>query len=395
MKLFNQEKISLLLKTTSIIALSAAMLVACGKKESAKADSDTLTVKIGNVAPLTGPNAHLGKDNENGARLAVEEINKQGLVINGKKITLEFVGEDDASDPKQGTQVAQKLVDQKVVAIVGHLNSGVSIPASKIYSEAGIVQLSPSSTNPEYTNQGFKTTYRLVGTDAQQGPVLARFAIDKLKAKNIAIVDDSTQYGKGLADEFEKTVIALGGKIVVHEATNDKATDFKAILTKIKSKKPDIILYGGMDATGGPFAKQAKELGISAKIIGGDGICSPTLAQLAGDAVESVICSTVGVPKESLMNGETFLKNYQARFNAEVQIYSPMAYDAVMVIVDAMKRANSADAAAILAVMPATNYAGLSGQIAFDAKGDLKESVITLNQYKDGKVVTLEVVKMQ
>ena len=281
MKLFNQEKISLLLKTTSIIALSAAMLVACGKKESAKADSDTLTVKIGNVAPLTGPNAHLGKDNENGARLAVEEINKQGLVINGKKITLEFVGEDDASDPKQGTQVAQKLVDQKVVAIVGHLNSGVSIPASKIYSEAGIVQLSPSSTNPEYTNQGFKTTYRLVGTDAQQGPVLARFAIDKLKAKNIAIVDDSTQYGKGLADEFEKTLIALGGKIVVHEATNDKATDFKAILTKIKSKKPDIILYGGMDATGGPFAKQAKELGISAKIIGGDGICSPTLAQLA------------------------------------------------------------------------------------------------------------------
>jgi len=395
MKLFNQGKIGLLLKTTSIIALGAVLLVACEKKEVAKTETDTFIVKIGNVAPLTGPNAHLGKDNENGARLALEEINQQGLVINGKKITLEFVGEDDASDPKQGTQVAQKLVDQKVVAIVGHLNSGVSIPASKIYSDAGIVQLSPSSTNPEYTNQGFKTTYRLVGTDAQQGPVLAHFVMDKLKAKNIAIVDDSTQYGKGLADEFEKTVIASGGKIVVHEATNDKATDFKAILTKIKSKKPDVILYGGMDATGGPFTKQAKELGVTAKIIGGDGICSPTLAQLAGDAVSSVICSTVGVPKESLMNGEAFLKNYQARFNAEVQIYSPMAYDAVMVIVDAMKRANSTDAAAILAAMPATNYAGLSGQIAFDAKGDLKESVITLNQYKDGKVVTLEVVKMQ
>jgi len=395
MELFNQPRASMFVRTATMIVFSASLLVACGKKEVAKTESDSLTVKIGNVAPLTGPNAHLGKDNENGARLAVEEINQQGFMINGKKITLEFVGEDDASDPKQGTQVAQKLVDQKVVAIVGHLNSGVSIPASKIYSDAGIVQLSPSSTNPEYTNQGFKTTYRLVGTDAQQGPVLARFAIDKLKAKNIAIVDDSTQYGKGLADEFEKTIIASGGKIVVHEATNDKATDFKAILTNIKSKKPDIILYGGMDATGGPFAKQAKELGINVKIIGGDGICSPTLAQLAGDAAVNVICSTVGVPKESLVNGETFLKNYQKRFNAEVQIYSPMAYDAVMVIVDAMKRANSTEAAAILSAMPATNYAGLSGQIAFDAKGDLKESVITLNEYKEGKIVTLEVVKMQ
>ncbi len=377
----------------SALVLAAMLVASCGKKETAEKSSDTVVIKIGNVAPLTGPNAHLGKDNENGARLAVEEVNTQGLVINGKKVTLEFIGEDDASDPKQGTQVAQKLVDQKVVAVVGHLNSGVSIPASKIYSEAGIAQISPSSTNPEYTNQGFKTTYRLVGTDAQQGPVLAKYTLEKLKAKNIAIVDDSTQYGKGLADEFEKTILASGSKVVIHEATNDKATDFKAILTNIKSKKPDVILYGGMDATGGPFAKQAKELGITAKIIGGDGICSPTLAQLAGDAAENVICSTVGVPKESLANGEAFIKKYEERFKSQVEIYSPMAYDAVMVIVDAMKRSNSTEASAILGALPTTDYNGLSGHITFDAKGDLKESVITLNQYKDGKVVTLEVVK--
>jgi branched-chain amino acid transport system substrate-binding protein len=377
----------------SALVLAAMLVASCGKKETAEKSSDTVVIKIGNVAPLTGPNAHLGKDNENGARLAVEEVNTQGLVINGKKVTLEFIGEDDASDPKQGTQVAQKLVDQKVVAVVGHLNSGVSIPASKIYSEAGIAQISPSSTNPEYTNQGFKTTYRLVGTDAQQGPVLAKYTLEKLKAKNIAIVDDSTQYGKGLADEFEKTILASGSKVVIHEATNDKATDFKAILTNIKSKKPDVILYGGMDATGGPFAKQAKELGITAKIIGGDGICSPTLAQLAGDAAENVICSTVGVPKESLANGEAFIKKYEERFKSQVEIYSPMAYDAVMVIVDAMKRSNSSEASAILGALPTTDYNGLSGHITFDAKGDLKESVITLNQYKDGKVVTLEVVK--
>jgi branched-chain amino acid transport system substrate-binding protein len=291
--------------------------------------------------------------------------------------------------------VAQKLVDSKVVAVVGHLNSGVTIPASKIYSEAGIVQISPSSTNPEYTKQGYKTAYRMVGTDAQQGPVLAKFALETLKGKSIAIVDDATQYGKGLADEFEKKIISSGSKIVIHEATNNKATDFKAILTNIKAKNPDIILFGGMAATGGPFAKQAKELGIKAKIIGGDGICSPTLYELAGDAVENIVCSTVGIPKESLNNSANFLKNYQERFKTEVQIYAPMAYDAVMIIVDAMKRSNSTNAADILKAIPTTNYAGLSGQITFDEKGDLKESYITLSQFKDKKILTLEVVKMQ
>jgi branched-chain amino acid transport system substrate-binding protein len=374
------------------VVLASAWLFGCSKKETA---TSGVVIKIGNVAPLTGPDSYLGKDNENGARLAVEEINRQGLTINGKAITLELLGEDDAGDPKLGTQVAQKLVDSKVVAVVGHLNSGVTIPASKIYSEAGIVQISPSSTNPEYTKQGYKTAYRMVGTDAQQGPVLAKFAIETLKGKSIAIVDDATQYGKGLADEFEKKIISSGAKIVIHEATNNKATDFKAILTNIKAKNPDIILFGGMAATGGPFAKQAKELGIKAKIIGGDGICSPTLYELAGDAVENIVCSTVGVPKESLNNSANFLKNYQERFKTEVQIYAPMAYDAVMIIVDAMKRSNSTNAADILKAIPTTNYAGLSGQITFDEKGDLKESYITLSQFKDKKILTLEVVKMQ
>ena len=374
------------------VVLVSAWLFGCSKKETA---TSGVVIKIGNVAPLTGPDSYLGKDNENGARLAVEEINRQGLTINGKAITLELLGEDDAGDPKLGTQVAQKLVDSKVVAVVGHLNSGVTIPASKIYSEAGIVQISPSSTNPEYTKQGYKTAYRMVGTDAQQGPVLAKFAIETLKGKSIAIVDDATQYGKGLADEFEKKIISSGSKIVIHEATNNKATDFKAILTNIKAKNPDIILFGGMAATGGPFAKQAKELGIKAKIIGGDGICSPTLYELAGDAVENIVCSTVGVPKESLNNSANFLKNYQERFKTEVQIYAPMAYDAVMIIVDAMKRSNSTNAADILKAIPTTNYAGLSGQITFDEKGDLKESYITLSQFKDKKILTLEVVKMQ
>ena len=378
------------LQRTFFVISTVTMLVACGKKEEAKEG----VVKIGSAAPLTGLIAHLGKDNENGARLALEEVNKAGLIINGKPVTLELVGEDDGADAKTGTSVAQKLADAHVVAVVGHLNSGVSIPASKIYSDAGIVQVSPSSTNPDYTNQGYKTTYRVVGTDAQQGPALAHYVVKNLKYKTIAIVDDATQYGKGLADEFEKTAKADGATIIVREATNDKATDFKAILTNIKSKKPDAIMYGGMDATGGPFAKQAKELGITAKIIGGDGICSPTLPDLAGAASENVVCSTVGLPLSKIKDGANFAKRYKERFNADVQIYSPMSYDAMMVIIEAMKKANSTDPKAILAAMPQTNYSGLTGNIAFDAKGDLKESYITINEFKANKAEPIDVVKM-
>jgi len=370
--------------------VAALALFAAGNNASAQ----DAVVKIGHVGPLTGAIAHLGKDNENGARLAVEEINKAGLVIDGKKVTLELVAEDDAGDPKTGTAVAQKLVDGKVVAVVGHLNSGVSIPAAKIYSDAGIVQISPSSTNPAYTQQGFKTTYRVVATDAQQGPALANYASKTLKAKTVAIIDDATAYGKGLADEFEKTAKADGLKVVAREATNDKATDFKAILTKVKGTKPDVIMYGGMDATGGPLAKQARELGIKSKIVGGDGMCTDKVAELAGAAVENIICSEAGMALSKMPKGADFAKNYKSRFNAEVQIYAPFTYDAVYVIADAMKRANSTAPAAILAQMPTTNYNGLIGNIAFDPKGDMKVGIITLYDFKDKKKSVLDIVKM-
>jgi branched-chain amino acid transport system substrate-binding protein len=382
----------------SAIAVSAAALIlaGCGKggDKSAAVPADGIEVKIGHVAPLTGPIAHLGKDNENGARLALEEINKAGLTIDGKKVVLTLVPEDDAEDPKTATQVAQKLVDAKVVGVVGHLNSGTSIPASKIYSDAGITQISPSATNPDYTKQGFKTTYRLVATDAQQGPALANYVAKTLNAKTVAIIDDSTQYGKGLADEFEKTVKASGVKVVTREASNNKATDFKAILTKIKGSKPDVIMYGGMDATGGPLTKQAAELGIKSKIVGGDGMCTEKLAELAGDAVVNVTCSEAGKALTKMAQGADFQKRYKERFNADVQIYAPFTYDAVYVLVDAMKRANSTDPAKILVVMPETKMNGLVGDIAFDSKGDMKEGVITLYDFKDKKKTVLDVINM-
>ncbi|MFM0282333.1 branched-chain amino acid ABC transporter substrate-binding protein [Paraburkholderia sediminicola] len=390
----------------SIVA-AVAMLTACGKKQDSEAGagasaataaaapaSEVTIVKIGHAAPLTGSIAHLGKDNENGARLAVEEINAQGLTIDGHKIQLELDAQDDAADPKTGTAVAEKLVEDHVVAVVGHLNSGVSIPASKIYSDAGIVQISPSSTNPGYTQQGFKTTYRVVATDAQQGPALANYATKVLGAKRIAIVDDSTVYGKGLADEFAKAAEASGAKIVARDATNDRATEFQAVLRKIKRVQPDVIMFGGMDATGGPFTKQAAALGIRAKILGGDGVCTDKVGELAGTAVQNLVCSEAGLALSKMDKGADFEKKYVDRFHTPVQIYAPFTYDAVYVIVDAMKRANSIEAPKVLAAMPSTDYNGVIGHIAFDDKGDLKESAITLYDFKDGKKAVLDVVKM-
>ena len=380
------------IKMQKLLPISAAAMLFATMATGAVADE---VVKIGHVAPLTGQIAHLGKDNENGARLAVEEINAKGLTIGGQKVTLQLDPQDDAADPRQATQVAQKLVDDKVVAVVGHLNSGTSIPASKIYSDAGIVQISPSATNPQYTLQGFKTTFRVVATDAQQGPALANYAAETLKLKKVAVVDDATAYGQGLANEFEKKAKALGMTVVSHDATNDKAVDFRAILTKIKGENPDAIMYGGMDATGGPFAKQAKQLGIKAKILAGDGVCTDQLATLAGDATDNVVCSEAGRSLEKMGKaGEEFQAKFQKRFGVPIQIYAPFTYDAVYIIVDAMKRAGSTDAAKILAAMPTTDYKGVIGETTFDSHGDLKHGVISLYNYKGGKKSLLNEVKM-
>jgi branched-chain amino acid transport system substrate-binding protein len=372
-----------------VLHLNAVGMLFASMVATAAADE---TVKIGHAAALTGGIAHLGKDNENGARLAIEEINAKGLVIGGKKVTLELDSQDDAGDPRTATQVAQKLVDDKVVAVVGHLTSGTSIPASKIYSDAGIVQITPSATNPTYTQQGFKTTYRLVSTDAQQGPALANYAANGLKVKSVAIVDDSTAYGQGLANEFEKTAKSLGLNVMSRDATNDKAVDFRAVLTKIKGENPDAIMYGGMDATGGPFSKQARQLGLRAKVLAGDGVCTDKLSDLAGDATDNIVCSEAGVALEKMPGGAEFQSKYMQRFGQPIQIYAPATYDAVYIIVDAMKRANSTDPAKIVAAMPSTDYKGVTGETIFDSKGDLKHGVISLYSYKGGKKTLLTAV---
>jgi branched-chain amino acid transport system substrate-binding protein len=353
-------------------------------------------VKIGHVAPLTGSIAHLGKDNELGAKLAIEELNAKKLTIGGKQVTFELLSEDDAADPKQGTAAAQKLVDAGVVGVIGHLNSGTSIPASRIYSDAGIPQISPSSTAPKYTQQGFKTTFRVVANDGQLGGTLGRYAVKDIKAKSIAVIDDRSAYGQGVADEFLKSAKAAGGKVVGREYTNDKATDFNAILTKLKGAKPDLIFYGGMDAVGGPMMRQMKQLGIDARFMGGDGICTTEMAKLAGDALGEgkVVCAEAGgVTPDKAAAMEAFRKKFKEKTGLEVQLYAPYVYDAVNVMVAAMQKANSTDPKKYLPELAKIQYDGVTGRISFDKHGDVRDGTLTLYTFKNGAKTQMMVTK--
>ncbi|MFN3593577.1 MAG: branched-chain amino acid ABC transporter substrate-binding protein [Thiobacillaceae bacterium] len=375
----------------AILTLAVAIgLAGCGQKAETTDGSEI--VRIGSVAPLTGPQAHIGKDNDNGARLAVEEINAQGLTLGGRRVRLELLSEDDQADPKTATIVAQKLVDAGVVAVIGHLNSGTTIPASKYYHDAGIPQISPSATAIAYTAQGYKNAYRVMANDEQQGRVLGQYAVQKLGARKIAIIDDRTAYGQGLADEFERAARAAGAEIVTREYTNDRATDFTAILTAIKGKNPDLVFFGGMDPQAGPMAQQMKRLGLTARFLGGDGMQNANFLKLAGESAEGAIASSPGLPLDAMPGGPDFKRKFEAKYG-QIQIYAPYAYDAVMVLVDAMRRADSPEPAKVLAELPKTDHQGVTGQIRFDAKGDIQGGAVTLYQVKGGAWQVLETIQ--
>lgn len=368
----------------AIAAIGVLTLAGCGSKDEA--------VRIGHAGPLTGPVAHLGKDNENGVRLALDEANAAGVTIGGKKVTFAMQSEDDQADPKQGTIVAQKLVDAKVVGVVGHLNSGTTIPASKLYSDAGIPQVSPSATNVTYTHQGFKTAFRVMANDAQQGKVLGQYAVGKLGVKTVAIIDDRSAYGQGLADEFEKAAKAAGAQIVTREFTGTDKTDFNAILTSIKGKNPDLVFYGGMDSQSGPMMKQIKNLGLTSKFLTGDGGQTTEFLKLSGDAGEGAYASSPGVPLGKMPGGKEFAEKYKKKFNIDIQLYAPYAYDSMNVILAAMKKADSTDPAKYLPALAGISYQGVTGNIAFDENGDIKGGGISLYQVKGGKWEYLETV---
>ena len=383
--------------TKLALAITLALgVAACGQKEEPKkADAKPaapagITVTIAHAGPLTGSIAHLGKDDENGVALAIAQTNDKKLVIDGKPVTFKMMGEDDQADPKTGTTVAQKLVDAKVAAVVGHLNSGVTIPASEIYNKAGIPVISGAATNPTLTERGLKGVFRTVGRDDQQGPAIAAFIAGELKAKKVAIIDDKTAYGEGLANEVEKFLKGKKIAVVSRERTTDKETDFKAILTKIKAKNPDVVFHGGMDATGGPMLKQARELGIKSAFSFGDGACTNEMAKLAGAAAEGLICSQAGLPAEAA--SAEFKTAFNAKFG-EIKQYAPYFYDATLAVIEAMKKANSVDPAKFTPEMYNVSFTGATGKVEFDAKGDRKDAEITIFRLKDGTIKPLAVVK--
>jgi branched-chain amino acid transport system substrate-binding protein len=385
-------------KALSLSVAAAVMMIGCGKSEPPPpqpapqpAPKSEITIKIGHVAPLTGGIAHLGKDNENGARLAIDEANAEKVKLADYPVKFELVPEDDQADPKVGNTVAQKLVDAKVAGVVGHLNSGTTIPASAIYNGAGIPMISGSATNPALTEQGFKGVFRVVGRDDQQGPAVANYLIANAKPKTAAVIDDATAYGEGLANEVEKTLKEAGVKVLPREKGTDKTADWKAVLTKIKGKKPDVVFYGGMDATGGPLLKQARELKIASIFSFGDGACTDKMAELAGAAAEGLICSQAGIPVQAA--GKKFLEAYKAKFNADPILYSPFTYDSTKLLIEAMKKANSADPARYLTALQGINYNGATGNIQFDEKGDRKDAEMTIFTLKEGKIAPLAIIK--
>ena len=372
------------------LKLTVAAAIACVAGMASA--QDTQVVKIGHVAPMSGGQAHYGKDNENGVRMAIEELNTQNIVIGGKKIRFEIAAEDDAADPKQGTAVAQKLCDAKVSGVVGHLNSGTTIPASKIYNDCGIPHVTGAATNPNLTKPGYKTTYRIIANDNALGAGLAFYAADALKLKKVAVIDDRTAYGQGVADVFKKTAQAKGMQIVDEQFTTDKATDFMAILTAIKSKGADAIFYGGMDAQAGAMLRQMDQLGLSnVKMFGGDGICTAKLAELSGGAksLGGVVCAEGGSSLDKMPGGKAWKARYDAKYPNQFQVYSPYVYDAVHVLVDAMVKAGSADPKVYLPKLAETNYQGVTTKVAFEPDGELKNPAMTLYVYKDGKKVAL------
>ena len=382
----------------SITLVAAALALAgCGEqKPAAKADgakgaAGGAEVRIGHVAPLTGGIAHLGKDNENGARLAIDEANEAKVQIGGQAVKFTLVAEDDQADPKVGATVAQKLMDAKVAGVVGHLNSGTSIPASPIYNQAGVPVISGSATNPKLTEQGFKNQFRVVGRDDQQGPAIASYLATEKKPKLVAVIDDATAYGEGIANEVEKTLKAANVQVLPREKGTDKTTDWKAVLTKLRGRNPDAVFYGGMDATGGPLLKQGRELGIKAVFSFGDGACTDKMKELAGDAAEGLLCSQAGIPAQAA--SKRFLDAYKKKFNTDPILYAPFTYDAVNLLIEAMKKADSADPKKYLPELQKISFTGSTGTISFDDKGDRKDAEITIFTMKGGKIEPLAVVK--
>jgi branched-chain amino acid transport system substrate-binding protein len=343
-------------------------------------------VKIGFASPLTGAQAHYGKDNLNGTRLAIDSLNAGRPRIGGRAVKFELVAGDDQADPRSGTIVAQQMVDAGIRGMVGHFNSGVTIPASRIYHDAGVPQVSVS-TNVKYTRQGYRTAFRLMADDDKQGAALGRYAVSRLGLRRLAVIDDRTAYGQGLADAFTAAVKAAGGEVVKREYTSDKDFDFRAILTLLRAARPEAIFFAGYDAQAGPMARQMRELGIQAPLLGGETMNTAKFLELAGPAAEGHVASTPGAALEQRPQGKAFAERYRRTFKQEIGLYAPYFYDGVMVLAAAMQKAGSAEPARYLPELARIRHPGITADIEFDAQGNLKQGLLSIFRVQGGKWV--------
>ncbi len=369
--------------TTTLLPLLATMGLACA------AQAQEQIVKVGQTGPLSGPNAFAGKDNENGTRLAIEELNAKKIIVAGKTLKFELQSEDDQCDPKAGVAVAQKLVDDGIKYVMGPYCSGVAIPASRIYNEGGAL-VSTVGTNPKVTEGGYKNLFRIIAGDNQIGASMATYAAKVLKAKTVAIVDDRTAFGQGVAAEFIKEAKVQGINILAQEYTTDKATDFSAILTNIKAKKPDVIFFGGYAPQAGPMARQMQQLAIKAKMLGGDTLCSPEMGKLGGEAVNDVVfCAQGGSMLDKTNDGPAFKAKFKKRFSLDADAYAASFYDQMMLVGASMQKAQSIDPNKVGAEMQKGSYKGVAGTYAYDDKGNMKQAPITVYTFKNASPTPL------
>jgi len=364
-----------------VLQIVAALMAAAGT-----AHAQPLVVKIGHAAPTRGWLARVGIENESAARLAVETLNARGLRIGGQPAVFELVSTDDSGDAEQARAAARTLLAAGVSAVVGHMTSGAAIAAAPLYAGAGVAQVAPSATAPAYTRMGLKTTFRVVADDTQTARALARHTVDELKLRRVLAVDDGSSYGRGLTAAYMEAVRAVGGAVVeLQHVAGDAAAD-AARTADWKAIAPDAVFYAGFDREAGALLKQMRAAGLDAAFIGGDGICTPDLVSYwaAGAARDGqVVCALPrAVPGSGDARIAEFVAAYERRYGREPEFYGPYAYDAVMLLADAMVRAASAVPAQVVAALAATTgYEGTTGTLAFDERGDLRQPALTLYTY--------------
>jgi branched-chain amino acid transport system substrate-binding protein len=349
------------------------------------ASAASAQIKLGVAGPMTGPNAAFGAQLKNGTQQAVDDINAKGGIL-GQKIEVE-VG-DDVSDPKQGVDVANKFIGDGVTLVVGHFNSGVTIPASEAYDKGGVLFITPSATNPKVTERGLWNAFRTCGRDDQQGKLWADYVLANFKDKKVAILHDKTTYGQGLADAAKGFLDAAGFKYVLYDGVNTGEKDYSAVVTKLKAAGADVLLWGGLHTEGGLIIKQMRDQGLNTVMLSGDGITSAEFATIGGDGVIGTLMSFGPDPLKNPTAAEV-VKEFTAK-NINPEAYTLYSYAAVQIFQQAAEEAKSVDTQKMADVMHSGKvFKTVLGDISYDKKGDRTTVDYVMYTWKkgaDGKI---------